>query len=142
MAAAIDPLCSVAEILVDMGLRPEECFRLRWEALTWSNGRHGILLVTHGKTAAAPRVLPMNPRVRAVLESRWERAGKPVDGWVWPAPTRSGHLEGSSIKKQHAKALKGSNVRPFVLYSLRHTFLTRLGESRMRCMDASEDSGT
>jgi integrase len=25
--------------------------------------------------------------------------------------------------------LKLSNVRPFVLYSLRHTFLTRLGES-------------
>jgi integrase len=25
--------------------------------------------------------------------------------------------------------LKGSKVRPFVLYSLRHTFLTRLGES-------------
>src|SRR6201987_4089920 len=112
-----------------MGLRPEECFRLRWEALTWSNGRHGILLVTHGKTAAARRVLPMTPRVRAVLENRWEHAGKPVDGWVWPAPTRSGHLEGSSIKKRHAKALKGSNVRLFVLYSLRHTFLTRLGES-------------
>ena len=129
LAAAIDPLCSVAEILVDTGLRPEECFRLRWEALTWSNGRHGTLLVTHGKTAAARRVLPMTPRVRTVLENRWERAGKPADGWVWPAPTHSGHLEGSSIKKQHAKALKGSNVRPFVLYSLRHTFLTRLGES-------------
>jgi hypothetical protein len=41
----------------------------------------------------------------------------------------SGHLEGSSIKKQHAKALGASKVRPFVLYSLRHTFLTRLGES-------------
>jgi len=38
-------------------------------------------------------------------------------------------LEGSSIKKQHANALKTSKVRPFVLYSLRHTFLTRLGES-------------
>jgi integrase len=48
---------------------------------------------------------------------------------VWPAPTRSGHLEASSIKKQHAKAFKHSKVRPFVLYSLRHTFLTRLGES-------------
>jgi integrase len=32
-------------------------------------------------------------------------------------------------KKQHSKALRLSNVRPFVLYSLRHTFLTRLGES-------------
>jgi integrase len=29
----------------------------------------------------------------------------------------------------HAKALRLSEVRPFVLYSLRHTFLTRLGES-------------
>jgi integrase len=129
LAAALDPLSSVAEVLVDTGLRPEECFRLRWEAFTWSNGRHGTLLVTHGKTAAARRVLPMTPRVRTVLEARWKRAGKPEQGWVWPAPTRSGHLEGSSIKKQHAKALAGSMVRPFVLYSLRHTFLTRLGES-------------
>jgi len=88
-----------------------------------------MLLVTHGKTAAARRVLPMTPRVREVLETRWERAGKPLEGWVWPAQTRSGHLEGSSIKKQHAKALRASKVRPFVLYSLRHTFLTRLGES-------------
>src|SRR5438128_8744317 len=32
-------------------------------------------------------------------------------------------------KKQHVKALKLSGVRDFVLYSLRHTFLTRLGES-------------
>jgi integrase len=30
---------------------------------------------------------------------------------------------------QHLKALQVSKVRPFVLYSLRHTFLTRLGES-------------
>ncbi|HXY02040.1 MAG TPA: tyrosine-type recombinase/integrase, partial [Terriglobales bacterium] len=32
-------------------------------------------------------------------------------------------------KRQHRKALKYAKVRPFVLYSLRHTFLTRLGES-------------
>jgi len=48
---------------------------------------------------------------------------------VWPSPTRSGHVEPSSLRKQHAKTLKGSKVRPFVLYSLRHTFLTRLGQS-------------
>src|SRR2546422_3462177 len=39
-------------VLVDTGLRPEECFRLRWEAVSWLNGRYGTLLVTHGKTAA------------------------------------------------------------------------------------------
>lgn len=139
LASASEPLASIAAVLADTGMRPEECFRLSWDAVTWVNGRHGTLLVTHGKTAAARRVLPMTPRVRAVLETRWERAGKPVEGWIWPAPTRSGHVEVSSLRKQHAKAFKiisegaakndQKPVRPFVLYSLRHTFLTRLGES-------------
>ena len=40
----------IAAVLVDTGLRPDECFRLRWENLTWVNGRNGTLLVTHGKT--------------------------------------------------------------------------------------------
>jgi integrase len=129
LAAAPDPQAAVAIVLVDSGLRPEECFRLRWESITWANGRNGTLLVTHGKTAAARRVLPMTPRVRSILETRWDSAANPAEGWVWPAPTRSGHLEASSLKKQHVKALRLSKVRPFVLYSLRHTFLTRLGES-------------
>jgi hypothetical protein len=25
----------------------------------------------------------MTPRVRNILQSRWESAGKPVEGWVW-----------------------------------------------------------
>jgi integrase len=129
LAAAPEPLASIATVLADTGLRPEECYRMRWEAITWVNGRNGTLLVTHGKTAAARRVLPMTLRVRSLLETRWEGAGRPLEGWVWTAPTRSGHVEASSIKKQHAKALKLSKVRPFVLYSFRHTFLTRLGES-------------
>ena len=67
--------------------------------------------------------------VRQILETRWNANGRPLEGYVWPAPTKSGHIEPSSLKKQHSKALKLSNVRPFVLYSLRHTFLTRLGQS-------------
>jgi integrase len=129
LAAAQEPLGSVASVLVDTGLRPEECFRMRWEGITWSNGRYGTFLVTHGKTTAARRLLPMTSRVRTILENRWESAKRPLEGWVWPAPTHSGHLEASSIKKQHSKAVVASKVRPFVLYSLRHTFLTRLGES-------------
>jgi integrase len=139
LSAAPGQVASIAVVLCDTGLRPEECFRLRWEAITWVNGRHGTLLVTHGKTAAARRVLPMTPRVRSILETRWERAAKPAEGWIWAAPTRSGHVESSSLKKQHAKTFKTLReeaaknnekaIRPFVLYSLRHTFLTRLGES-------------
>ena len=129
LAAAPDPLASIATLLADTGMRPEECYRLRWEFVTWVNGRYGTLFVTHGKTAAARRMLPMTVRVRTLLQSRWEAAGKPVEGWVWPAPSKSGHVEPSSLKKQHAKALKLSKTRPFVLYSFRHTFLTRLGAS-------------
>jgi integrase len=93
----------------------------------------------HGKTAAARRSLPMTARVRSALELRWDRAGRPLEGFVWPAPTKSGHLDHSSLKKQHARtfrvlgdeAKKNSQapLKSFVLYSLRHTFLTRLAES-------------
>jgi len=40
LAAAPEPLCSIATVLMDTGMRPEECFRLRWESITWANGRH------------------------------------------------------------------------------------------------------
>lgn len=106
LAAAAELLAQVAAILVDTGLRPDECFRLKWESITWSNSRCGTFLVTHGKTAAARRVLPMTPRVRKILEARWESSEKPIDGWVWPVPTRSGHLESSSLKNQHAGTFK------------------------------------
>jgi integrase len=129
LAAAPEPLGSVAAVLTDTGMRPDECYRLRWESVTWANGRNGSILVTHGKTAAARRVLPLTVRAKNILQARWEAAGNPAEGWVWSAPTRSGHFEKSTLKKQHKKALRLSRVRPFVLYSLRHTFLTRLGES-------------
>ena len=129
LAVASETLASIATVLADTGMRPEESFRLRWEHVTWLNGRNGALLVTHGKTNAARRIIPMTPRVRTALEGRWNDRGRPEEGWVWPAGRRSGHAEPNSIYGQHLKALQVSKVRPFVLYSLRHTFLTRLGES-------------
>ena len=125
LSAAPEPLASIAVLLADTGMRPEECFRLRWESVTWLNGRNGALLVLHGKTAAARRLIPMTPRVRSVLELRWVEVGKLEDGWMWPAPTRSGHVEPSSLRKQHAKTFNtiadeaskrnAKPVRPFVL---------------------------
>jgi len=139
LAATSEPLASIAVVLADTGIRPEECFRLRWENVTWSSGRNGVLLVTRGKMAAARRMIPMTARVRLVVETRWDAAGKPEEGWVWPAATRSGHVEPSSVRKQHANAFAAiakeaakrneKPVRSFVLYSLRHTFLTHLGQS-------------
>jgi integrase len=129
LAAAGELMADIATVLIDTGMRPEENSRLRWESIGWSNGQCGTLQVTHGKTAAARRMLPLSPRVRALLERRWEAAKMPVEGWVWATATASGHIEPSTVKKQHQRALKLSGVRPFVLYALRHTFLTRLGEA-------------
>jgi hypothetical protein len=97
--------------------------------VTWDRGRYGLFFITHGKTKARRRTLPMSQRVRQILESRWQQQGQPESGWAWPAPTASGHIEASSLKKGHARALRDSKVRHFVLYSLRHTFLTALGAS-------------
>ena len=123
-------LSDVASILLDCGLRPEECFRLRAE-----NVRDGKIEIQYGKTENARRRIPMTPRVRAILEMRLAKA---EGEWLFPAPTRIGHIEPSSARKQHAKAIKEAtailrkqtNQRDakfsgFELYTLRHTCLTR-----------------
>lgn len=137
--AAVSLLHDVSAVLFDTGMRPEECHRMRWEYITWVNGRHGTVRITHGKSKAAKRILPMTPRARQILEARWIAAGQPEEGWVWPAPTQSGHINHDSLKRQHRKTLRMSQVRPFEVYSIRHTFATRLAPhvdtwTRMRIM--------
>jgi integrase len=116
--------------LFDTAIRPEEGYRLQWEAITWDGGVYGesTMRIRHGKTEAARREIPISPRVLAMLRARWKAAGKPQQGWVWPnKETASGHIEPSTLKKIHAKACKQAKIKPFVLYDARHTSLTRLG---------------
>jgi integrase len=151
LAAAPEPLASIVMVLANTGMRPDECYRLRWEDITWANGRYGTVLVRHGKTDAARRVVPLAPQLRSTLELRWEGHGKPGEGWVWPAPTRSGHVQHSSLKKQHASTFRTINAEatkhgmrlltPWVLYAWRHTFLTRLRRVWLRYVDIGPDCG-
>jgi integrase len=139
LAVAPGPLRSIVTVLANTEMRPDECYRVRWEDINWTNGRHGTVFVRHGKTPAARRVLPLTPLVRGILELRWEGGGKPDEGWIWPAPTQSSHVEHSSLKKQHARTFRTMDAEakkhktrlttPWVLYAWRHTFVTRLGES-------------
>ncbi len=110
-------LREAASVLLDCRLRPEECFRLRWE-----NVRDGGIEIQHGKTQAARRRIPLSQRAAAILESR--RATAQGD-WVFPAQTRSGHIEPASPKRQHLRACAESSVAQFPMYKLRHTCLTR-----------------
>jgi len=124
LANATPLLHDVATILIDCGLRPEECFRLQWSSV-----RDGQIEIQYGKTDNARRHIPVSQRVAAVLEMRNTGNDSP---WVFPAPTKSGHMEPSTVKKPHVKACKGGKkktdewvVQPFPLYTLRHTCLTR-----------------
>jgi len=110
-------LRDITTILIDCGLRPEECFRLRWE-----NVQDGAVHIPFGKTDDARRTIPLTQRTADILEGR--RAAADTE-WVFPAPTRSGHVEKSSLKKQHPKACALAKVQEFPLYTFRHTCLTR-----------------
>ena len=91
-----------------------------------------------------PPSMGIHPR-RRVERSFWENRKRPKDDsaerpgcalnggskltatsdWVFPAPTKSGHIEKSTLKKPHAKAYTIANVASFPLYTFRHTCLTR-----------------
>src|SRR5207245_5555011 len=106
LACASPLLADVAIVLNETGLRPDECHRLEWPDISFSEDGCGNLLVRSGKTPAARRPLPLTQNVRAVLEDRWQWAGQPETGFVFPAPTQSGHVEHYTLKKQHRAALK------------------------------------
>ncbi len=135
-------LHDVSVFLFDPGCARKNATCLRWENITWDGGLNGVLLIAKRKTKAARRVLPLSPRVRMVLENRWKLAGKPDDGWVWPAETKDGHINHDSLKPEHKKALRLARLRPFEVYSIRHTFLTRLGESGCDVWTLAQSGGT
>ncbi|MGH9397202.1 MAG: tyrosine-type recombinase/integrase [Terriglobia bacterium] len=123
LAACPQPWRDAATIIIGTGARPEEVYRLRWEQIEWRN-RSGIIYMRKGKTTAAERPLPLLPKVYAVLAARHQAQGGPMEGWVFPSESASGHLMQGSAKNHHAKALKDSAVKPFAPYTLRHTGLT------------------
>jgi len=75
----------------------------------------------------------MTPRVRGIIEARWLELGKPATGWVFPSKRAAvGHVVANTVYEPHNNAVKKVvNPRQFVLYSLRHSCLTRWGASGM-----------
>jgi integrase len=73
LAVASPLFKDVATLLFDTGMRPDELHRMQWQEITWTGARHGTILITTGKTAAARRQIPMTKRVREV----WSLAGRP-----------------------------------------------------------------
>ena len=123
LEAAAPLLRDFAILEFDCGLRPEEAHRL-----TWSQIRNGSVEIHKGKRPASRRSIEATGRVWEMLMKRRQT----VTGvWVFPAPTASGHINEDGLKKQHTAAIKTTGIAPFVIYSIRHTCLTRWAESGM-----------
>lgn len=93
-------LRDVSAVLIDCAVRPEECHRLKWE-----NVRDGAIEIFTGKRKASRRRIPACERVLSILDMR--RAASTSE-LIFPANTKSGHIETGTLKKQHTKALESS----------------------------------
>ncbi len=99
------PWRDVATVLYGTGMRPGEAYKLRWEHVLL-NGTGRLIQIAEGKTKAARRFLPMVPEVYSAFRARHADQSHPATGWVFPAGSRSGHLEESSAKIYHGEAVK------------------------------------
>ena len=96
---------------MDEGVRPGGVFALRWPHVLINDDGTGMIQIVSGKSKAARRVLPMIPRVYELLRARHEAAGRPEDGWIFPAPCNPAqHITDGLTKAQHRKALDDSKV--------------------------------
>lgn len=126
---APQPLKDVALLILDTGLRVGEAVALQWSDIHLEpvNGaRFGYLHVRSGKSRNARRNLSLTARVARMLKAR---ASGAVSAWVFPGETEGPFLA-TSLNHQHSRLRKHLGCpADFVIHSLRHTMLTRLGEA-------------
>ena len=129
LAACAQPLADIALLILETGLRIGEALSLPWTDVVLDplpGSRFGYIRIRHGKSKNARRPIPLTDRAAQMLRNRQQLApGELVfanrDGRRYLV-TSINHLH------QKARAIVGLG-RDFVIHSLRHTMLTRLGES-------------
>jgi integrase len=114
-------LRAVAIIILDTGIRPEECHRLKW-----ADVRDGAITIHSGKGSGSRRRIEITERIASLLASL-PRASV----FVFPALTKAGHINTFTYRNMHEQAIIDSGVARFVPYSLRHTCLTRWATAGM-----------
>lgn len=71
LAAASQPLCDIATLMLECGCRPEELFKLECKNV---NLEEGCLFVPFGKTRNAKRLIPLSTRAATILGQRIKEA--------------------------------------------------------------------
>lgn len=128
LAAAPEPLCDAATLLLDTGLRVGELCALEKTDVNLdpANGaKFGYLQVRSGKSKNAARTVSLTARASDMLRARMTSNDSV---WVFPGKG-DGPFLATSLNHQHTKVRTTLGLPDdFVIHSLRHTFLTRLGE--------------
>jgi integrase len=132
LEACPQPLRDAALILLDTGLRPGEAAEMQWKDVHFEpakGAKFGYIHISKGKTKNARRNVPMTPRVKETLLVRSSERN-PECGYVFAGEKGNDFFLPTSFDHQHIKVRTQLGLqKDFVLHSLRHTMLTRLGES-------------
>jgi integrase len=123
---APQPLSEIALLILDTGLRLGEALGLEWGDvhLTPNGSQWGYVEVREGKSRSARRAVPLTRRAHRMLSERRRVSQMP---FVFADP--EGNVPRvSSVDHVHSRTRKELKFSTeFVLHSLRHTYLTRLG---------------
>jgi len=104
------------------GMRPSECYAMRWEFLSLDRGEYKN---PHGKTTTARRSCPLLHDSLATLQRRHLAQGMPREGWVFPSESVNGHVV--AIGKAFRAAREAAELpSTLVLYTARHGVGTEL----------------
>jgi integrase len=112
-------------VLRGTGMRPRECFSMRWENLHLQDGYYQN---PDGKTRNAKRKIPLLGRSLEVLKRRQFEQGFPAIGWIFPSRSKRGHMVG--INKAFLAARRAAGLPDnLVLYTARHGMMTDLADT-------------
>src|SRR5690606_21550931 len=105
------------------GLRLGDLKAIRWEAFTVDDGRFPTGWVPREKTAR-PQLLEVPEMLRPILRDWWERAGRPMEGPVFPVRRgkRAGEQRGHGSP---ARSLRRDLARAFGIEELREVPFVR-----------------
>jgi len=128
LVACPQPLKDVATLILDTGLRLGEVLALEWSDVRLEPGagkKLGYVQIKKGKTKNARRAVSLTPRASDLL-----RAITRVNHLVFPGGDIDKPYVNTSLAHLHATVRSKMGLpKEFVIHSLRHTFLTRLGEA-------------
>jgi len=130
LQTAPQPLHDVAILILESGMRPGEAVDLPWTDVYLQpavRAKFGYIAIRGGKSRNAKRNLSLTASAAEMLKARKAATKSP---WVFPGDSPESAVLVTSIDHQHADVRDTLKLsEEFVVHSLRHTMLTRLGEA-------------